>query len=283
VLLAGHIGRNELAEGIGRSVLDLPVGPDLTIMDVWTLRFAELASDLRLGRLAVHVAIDRDAPEPASAARTARPEVAIEVVRDAAEYRGTAGVVKDHTRDLGDDDRVLVAAAHSIQRERLSAFVPDLATSGDGLSIVGHGSSELAGVFVFRLGRLKDVPDAGFVDLKEQAIPDTLQADSLRVMRRPDGSSMPVRTLDEYIRALRVVHAGGQPSLAEESPFSETWRPCFSLVEPGADVAASAEIQDSVVLAGARVEAGAIVARSVVCPGAVVRRGACVVESVVSR
>ena len=83
------------------------------------------------------------------------------------EFRGTAGVVKDLTQDLGDGDLVLVATANQVQREPLGRVLRDLALGGEGVSLVPHGSSELAGVFLLRRDRLRDVPDVGFVDLND--------------------------------------------------------------------------------------------------------------------
>jgi len=93
-------------------------------------------------------------------------------------------------------------------------------------------------------------------------------------------------TRDEYVHALRVVHLEPDwrpDSNLREDPYAETWVPAFRIVEPGALVAPTADVQDSVVLAGGRVDEGAALARSVVCPGAAVRRGQCVVEEIVTQ
>lgn len=284
ILLAGRVGQNPLAEGIQRSALDLPVARGRRILDVWAERFAELSETEGFPGLVVRIAVDQDGAAPLLPAPSAEARVRFEVVRDAAEYRGTAGVVKDLTRDLDDADRILVASANQIQLEPLGAVVADLLAAGEGVSMVPRGASELAGAFLLRRERLRAVPDVGFVDLKEQAIPDAVGAGHLVVSRRPRGSSLPVRTLDEYVAALRWLHAPGGPaaSLAEpENPFAESWQPRFAIVEEGADVAESAVLQDTVVLAGGRVEPDAVVARAVVCPGGFVRRGETIVETVV--
>jgi len=95
---------------------------------------------------------------------------------------------------------------------------------------------------------------------------------------RPTG--LPVRTLSDYVDALRAVHGVD----ASESPeWVDEGEPVFSLVEPGAQVHPRATVHNSVVLAGARVDEGAVVVGSVVCPGAVVRRGAVVCDELVGR
>ncbi len=56
------------------------------------------------------------------------------------------------------------------------------------------------------------------------------------------------------------------------NPFDERWRPVFSIIEPGAQVAAGARLHDSVVLEGGVVGPGSEVVRSVVGRGGIVRR-----------
>jgi NDP-sugar pyrophosphorylase family protein len=55
-------------------------------------------------------------------------------------------------------------------------------------------------------------------------------------------------------------------------PLSEEWKSTFAIVEPGASVAPSARIHDSIILSGATVDAGAVVVRSVIGPGGIVRK-----------
>jgi hypothetical protein len=282
ILLAGSVARSPFGDGLKRSSLDLPVDDRRTVFDVWREHLERLAADLGLKSMDVLVAIDRESPAPREAA--AGRAVKIEVVRDSAEYRGTAGVARDLTRDFRGADRVLVATASQIQREPLGDVLRSLSEGDEAVSVVPHGESEHAGLFLLRCDRLRDVSEVGFVDLKEQAIPSARGRTTLSVCRRPRGSALPIRTREEYLRALRTCHADGpwrgvEP--ARESALAESWRPEFSIVEEGALVAPDAVLQDSVVLAGGRVERGAVVARSVVCPGGVVRAKKCVVDALV--
>lgn len=283
ILLAGQVGRNPFSDGVQRSTLDLPAYENRTVLKVWADQLEALAQALDLTRLRVLISVDQAGRLP-TVPETAGSRIQPEIVRDPGEYRGTAGVVKDLSRDFGQSDWLLVAAANQIHQEPLAEVFEALCEGGESVSIVPSGGSEIAGMFLLRCARLRDVPDVGFVDLKEQAIPSARGHTPLHVSRRPPGSTLPIRTLAEYVRALRVIHA---PAAADdvrvvtEDPYAETWKPVFSIVEPGAHVAQGAVLQDSVVLAGGRVEAGAAVARSVVCPTGVVRRGQCIVESMV--
>ena len=285
ILLAGRVGRNPFADGVARSVLDLPVDEERTVFDLWIQRLEQFATAYAVPSLRLLVAVDQNGTLPRVRPAVPGARVLAEVVRDPSEYRGTAGVVKDLTMPFDPQDRVLVSMANQIQREPLQEVFSALCGAPESVSVVPHAGGEVAGMFLLRCARLRDVPEVGFVDLKEQAIPAARGHPSLHVARRPEGSTLPVRTLEEYIRALRIVQVDASGSAdvgSSEDPFAETWKPIFSIVEPGAQVAPGAILHDSVVLSGARVEAEAAVARSVVCAGAVVRRGQCVLAAIVT-
>ena len=91
-------------------------------------------------------------------------------------------------------------------------------------------------------------------------------------MRRRRPTGLPVRTLEDYVQALRFHHRRRAGKPVSSDPLAEDFAPAFSLVEPGALVDPTARIHDSVVLAGGAVEAGAVLVRCLICPGAVVRR-----------
>jgi hypothetical protein len=288
ILLAGQVGRNPFADNIGRSILDLPIEAGRSVLDLWLERLRAFVGAEGLSRLEVVVSVDANGHLPTVREHLEEGpgvggHVVVEVVRDPSDYRGTAGVVRDLTKGYRDEDWILVGAANQVLREPLEDLFEALAARGESVSLSVSSGSDLAGLFLLRCARLRDVPDVGFVDLKEQAIPGGSRSHApLAAVRRPAGSTLPVRTLPEYIRALRVLHGEGRDGSAREDPFAETWKPVFSIAEEGAQVASGATLLDSVVLSGARVEAGAAVARSVVCPGGVVRSRACITESVVT-
>jgi hypothetical protein len=284
ILLAGQVGRSPLADGAGRSLLDLPVGDGRRLIDLWAEQLEECAAAHGIERIAVCISVDRGGRMPELITRAASSRVDFSLMRDPTEYRGTAGVVSDLTRGYDGEARVLVAAAHQVIREPLARVVGELARHDEAVSIVPHTGGELAGMFLLRCARLHDVAEVGFVDLKEQAIPGARGHGPLHAVHREPGASLPIRTLEEYIDALRAIHAvarGDGPRPAAD-PFAETWEPAFAIVEPGAQVGDGAFLQDSVVLDGAVVGRGAILARSLVCSGAVVPAGECVVDRIVT-
>jgi hypothetical protein len=83
---------------------------------------------------------------------------------------------------------------------------------------------------------------------------------------------LPIRSLSDYIGALRLYHRRKAGKPASTDPLGEDWAPAFAIVEDGAIVAPKAHVHDSVVLKGGVIEAGGAVVRCVVCPGGVVKQ-----------
>jgi ADP-glucose pyrophosphorylase len=99
------------------------------------------------------------------------------------------------------------------------------------------------------------------------------------VARAAHATGMRVRTLPQYIHALRDLTTGVFHETT--NPYAEEWTPTFRLVDPAARVDSSAIVHDSVVMNGASVGARAAIVRSVVCPGAVIKPGEKIFDSVV--
>jgi hypothetical protein len=137
-------------------------------------------------------------------------------------------------------------------------------------------------MMLIRCGCLELLPRVGFVDLKEQGLSLIARHCSVFVTELDDPAGLPIRTLSEYVRALRSHHhaLGGRGKMTD--PFGEDWDSAFGIVEDGARIGSGASVHDSVVLRGARVEDRAVVVRSVLCAGAIVRRGQTVVDRVIT-
>jgi hypothetical protein len=133
---------------------------------------------------------------------------------------------------------------------------------------------------------LREIAAEGFVDMKEQALPRIAGRFDVRVLNRSRPSGLPLRTLDDYVTALRYHHRRLRDDGVRETevadPLAENLAPAFALVEPGAEVDASARLHDAIVLSGGVVEAGAVLVRSVVCPGGVVRRERSIINQFVT-
>jgi NDP-sugar pyrophosphorylase family protein len=249
-------------------------------MDLWQAHGAIHVAYSRLDRLPVRVVTNGIAP-------AAKPEsfaVTISIERDRSELRGSGGVLRDIAQDYGDNDVIAVANANQILTESLSHLLTCLEASGSDVTLIAHEDGTPGGLMVARCGSLRTIPSVGFVDLKEQALPQLAKHASVKVVRRESPPSLPVRTASHYIAALRYYHRRSSSSAGrdEQPAFSEGWLSTFALSERGAFVDSTARLHDAVVLRGARVERGAVVARSVVCPGAVVGKDQVILDQLVS-
>lgn len=285
VLLAGSVRATRLREAIRRSMLDLPVGEGRTLLQYWQAQTSGLARAVGLKRLEVRVMVDREATEPAAPA--AQDGVILSVERDPLDFRGTGGVLKDLSKAYAPDDYILVANAHQLLLQDLTRLAMTVSAKGGDVTVTTHRDGSVSSLMLVRCGVLARVAEAGFVDMKEQGLPQIAKHHRVEVVDLERPSGMPIRTTADYISALRRHHrrasgtAGGVTEETVASPWAEDWAPTFSIAEEGASVGAGARVHDSVVLKGARVETGAVVVRSVVCPGAVVGRGVLVAEDLV--
>jgi N-acetylglucosaminyldiphosphoundecaprenol N-acetyl-beta-D-mannosaminyltransferase len=276
VLLGGSVRQTELATSIGRSVLDLPVDENGTLLNHWLSHVSELAQYAGVESLPVRVLVNRKAPEPSSAA--ARYSNIVSVERDSSEFRGTGGVLHDLAASYDDNDLILVANAGQLLMDPLSVIAAALDHKRADIALISHRDGTPSGVMLIRVKTLRGIKPVGFIDMKEQALPQIAQSFDVKVMhcRRPSG--LPIRSLEDYVAALRYFHRrkSGKPALND--PLAEDWQPSFAIVEEGAQVDSRAHVHDSVVLKGAMVEANASIVRCVVCPGGHVKSKATLVD-----
>jgi hypothetical protein len=279
ILLGGSVRSSALTECIGRSVLDLPLDSEGSIFNHWLHQASELARYAGLEKLPVRVMVNRNAPEPVSAA--AKYIGSFRVERDLSEYRGTGGVLRDLAADYADDDLVLVCNAAQILLDPLAAIATALHKKEGDVTIVSHNDGTPSGVQLITCKALREIPEVGFIDMKEQALPLIAQKYDVTVLhcRRP--TALPVREAKDYIRAMKHYHGRKSGKATAGDPLAEDWHPTFQIVEAGAVVDPRAHVHDSIVLKGGVVEAGAVVVRSIVCPGGVVKKDRPRVDQVV--
>jgi mannose-1-phosphate guanylyltransferase len=271
VLLAGAVRPMPLASATGRSILDLPLdGDGRTILRQWIEHTGALARVAGLPNLPIRAMVNGNSPDPIGAVAASH---LVRVERDFGEFRGTGGLLRDLARDYEDDDVILVANAFQLLIDPLADVARAMGRLGGEVGLVAHQDGTPSGVMLVTCKALRLISEAGYVDMKEQALPQIASRYDVTVLHRRRPTGLPVRTLSDYVTALRTYHRrrGGRPAITTD-PLAEDWRPTFSIVEEGAVVDPLASVNDSVVLRGGRVEAGAVVVRSVVCPRGVVRR-----------
>jgi N-acetylglucosaminyldiphosphoundecaprenol N-acetyl-beta-D-mannosaminyltransferase len=280
VLLGGSVRPTALGLATGRSVLDLPLDDDGSVFTGWLDQAAELAQALGLDDLPVRVMVNQKSPEPNSA--DPRHYGAFRVERDLSEYRGTGGVLHDLAKDYADDDLILVANAAQILMDPLPTIAAALERTGGDVTVVSHEDGTPSGIMLVACKTLRQISEDGYVDMKEQALPQIAARFDVRVLPRRRPTGLPIRTLEDYIQALRYHHRRKGGKKASIDPLAEDWNPTFSLIEGGAQVDPAARVHDSVVLKGAVVEAGAVLVRAIVCPEGVLRRDKTAVETFVT-
>jgi hypothetical protein len=285
VLLSGSVRANGWRSALGRSVLDLPLEPDRSLLAHWVRQAADLARVAGPGPLDVQVLVDRTnlAPEPGGVCAAAGAEslVRLRVERDPLEFRGTGGLLRDISLRYDEDDYLLVASGSQVLVDSLESAAFSLATRARDVALLAHDDGTPSGLMWIRCGCLKGVPDIGFVDMKEQALPQIARQHHVAVWTRPP-LGLPVRTPAEYLAAVRLYHLRKHDDARLGDPFAEDWRSTFMLVEEGAEVEHSAKVHDSVVLRGGRVRRKAVVVRSLVAPGGVAHRGQYAVDQFLS-
>lgn len=283
ILLAGAGRPTPFRAAIGRSVLDLPVRQDVRVLDEWAAAAAELSRRLGGGLLPVRLLLGSNAPAPDRPPASA-PGLDFRQEVDPFEYRGTAGVLSDLAREYGDDDYLLVAnAAQLLYRplhELAEALAAEVAAGNAGVGMVAPRDGTPISLFLVKCAALRNVPEVGFIDLKEQALRTISVTHRVRVVREGSVAGRSIWQPDAYVESLRRLHSGDP--LHAVDPLAEAQAPAFRIVEAGAEVDAKASLYDSVVLSGARLERRAVAVRSVICPGGRVRPGAVVVDRFVA-
>ena len=121
ILLGGSLRPTPLAKAVGRSTLDLPVEPDVSVLQLWRDQIVGLERMLGGRRLDVRLLLDSAAPVPTITA--ANGETRIEIGRDSEAYRGTAGILRDLALCYEDDDFLLVAGAGQVSGGQVWAWI----------------------------------------------------------------------------------------------------------------------------------------------------------------
>lgn len=284
VLLGGSVRQSEFRKTLGRSIFDLPVDAHgRTLLDVWCEQTASLARAVRWDDPQVRLMIDQHAPEPRAGQSPGGVRVRTQL--DPVELRGTGGILRDVSDEYADDEYLLVANAAQLLREPLIRSAAMLASSGGDVSVVAHDDGSPSGLALLRCGALRLIRSTGYIDFKEQVLPQVAASHCVKVRRLPSSSAaLPIRGLSDYIAALRARHADNHAVAGRRlgsDPLDEAWSALFAIAENPADIHPTAELYDSVVLRGGRVERNAVVVRSIVCRDAVVPAGVTVLNRVV--
>jgi exopolysaccharide biosynthesis WecB/TagA/CpsF family protein len=280
VLLGGSVRPGKLTAAIGRSILDLPLEDGKSILTHWREETRELRETIgEPEHLPLRVMVDRLAAQP----KCPPPcdDVSVLVERDLSPYRGTGGVLRDLSAEYGDDDVLLVANAAQALLIPLPELAISLAEMDSDVSLLCHADGTPCGLMLVKCRALRKIAASGYVDMKEQALPQIAKEYNVSHLYQTRATGLPVRNSDEYVTALQKRHRLSLGTPLPNDPFAEARRPTFAIIEQGARVDPGARILDAVVLKGAIVPAGALVVRSVVCPGGTLGSGETAIDSLV--
>lgn len=280
IVLGGQVRKTALSVAVNRAIMDLPIDTEKTVLDLWHDQFEGLAKTIGLPNLPVQIMTNKGSHHPTVSKQS--DCVTLEVKEDIADLRGTAGVLRDVIQDYDEANLVLVVNGAQIMCEPLTLIARDLAAQESDVALVSHEDGTPSGAALVRCGTLTKISPIGYVDLKEQALPKIARHHRVNVVTRDTASGIPIRTLADYIRVLRLHHQWQEGSERDDNVFAEDWQPTFGIVEPDAYVAPDARVHDSVVLRGGRVEDGAVLVQSVVCAGGTVRRNDMVTDQFVA-
>jgi hypothetical protein len=267
---------------IGRSILDMPVRPGQSVLGHWLQEVADLAASIPARRLPLRVILCRAAPIPTAPRGWDHARVPLRIERDNQDFRGTGGVLRDLAGQYQKDDYLLVASGAQVLVGNLTGLAHSLGRGPGDVALLAHAEGVPCGLMLVRCGALADIAPLGYVDFKEQALPQLAQHHRINVLRWSQAALLPIATASDYLTALgRYRHRDGSNGAARGlgafGPFVSR-----SIVEPQSHVEASAIVHDAVVLEGAHVGVRAVVARSIICEGATVGRGQVVINQVVT-
>lgn len=280
IVLYGSVRATPLSKRVSRSLLDLPLVSG-TIVAHHFANARACAKRFKLDDFEMRVLVDTESMPPAEISN--EDGVRYVVQQDASPIRGVAGVLSDATKDMGDDDYVIVSSGAQIYLEALDDLVHAMAKKEADIAFVSSSEGAPVGVWLIRCGVLKSVKPIGYVDLKEQSLDEWKLVHKVSVVERTRPYAHPTRSLMEYLSAIRAESAGfGSGSTIDEDPYREDWESTFSVIESEAQVAEGALLHDSIALNGSTVGKDAVLVRSVICPGAIVAPGARVCDMVVT-
>lgn len=276
VLLGGSVRPTRFHTAVGRMLLDLPYKSRRTLLDEWCDQTAGLAA--RRGEsIPLRVLGDKTSNGGGEPGMNGHAHnVSVRFDHDPSEWRGTGGVLRDIAAAYAPDDLLLVANAAQFLLRPLAELTAELEALGADLAVLAHRDGTPSTLMLVCCGCLNTLPELGFIDMKEQAIPLLAVAHDVRVVCVAAPVTLGLRTAQSYLAGLRELHA---PALGANG---EDWRSAFAIVEEGAAVDSGARLHDAVVLRGGRVGDGAVLVRSVVCAGGIVPRNAVIVDKLIT-
>lgn len=285
VMLAGGLRASPLRRQLGWPVLALPVTHEDTLLDLW---LEALHGTGGCDSITIVVSTDADAAalrrQLAELNGSAANVPDTRVIVEPAKWRGTAGIIRDVTAGSDESELVLVLEAGCLPPRSLTALLAPTRAGAIATVAVG-GRAEPAGAYALRSSVLRQVPDVGFFDIKEQLLPamyahgcgaGTVQITD-RVIRLHDRTGY-LQAVAHSFKQVSSNRCDTRPGRTQAARILG-----HPLIGPQVMIEPGAVVHDSVVLRGATIGPEAVVSGSIIDENVEVRAGEIVKDAIVRR
>ncbi len=275
VLLAGGLRPSPLVEEAGRSVLDLYLTSERSVLDCWIERLGELVPG-RAGAIPIRVVHDSVLPPPWPGNS---PHDGVVIEQEPSPLRGPAGIAKDLCVGYEAHQHIVLAEAARYPAGSLVPMLQDHIGMKADVTVASNPDGTPAGVYVIRCSALELVPALGFADLKEQWLRKAVDAGlNVMVHHLPRPGALELRTREQFLHAARVAN---NPFADVDSLTPAGNRPELRIICASAFVGPGTTIIDSIVMPGTVVGSNSLIVRSLLCPKTQIQAGTDIADAVV--
>lgn len=275
LILAGGLNPTPLQGLMGFPVAGLPVSRERTLLSAWLAVISESLGSKRGSTRLLCGTVPDEQWFIAELRRAATSDLGVEVRRDGRPHRGVCGLLADTAAECDLAEWVLVIELTTLPPRSLEPLL-GAATAGVSMVVGSSRDARPAGAILLRRELLKDVPKIGYLDLKEQFLPQ-LVARGHRI-EAAELADTAVRMTDRrnYLRSVRIWQS--ENDVAATAPNIAG----HSVVAAGVELAEGAFVLDSVILPGASIGPRCVVARSIVGPLIRLPEGSVLVDAVMA-
>ncbi len=275
IILAGGLEQTPLQQVMGFPSAGLPISRDRTLLSAWLEVIDRSLGETRAATLLLCGTASDEQWFLGELRRSTNPVSGVAVRRDDRPHRGVCGILADTVGACGLSGWLLVVELNTLPPRSL---LPLLESALESTSLVVGASDDErpAGAYLIRGDLLVGVPSRGYVDLKEQFLPQLVAKGHHIASARLAPTAVRLVDRRNYLRGIRVWQSENGAAPAADNVAGN------SLVCSGAEIAHDAFILDSVVLPGAVIGPRSVVARSVVGPMIRLPEGSVLVEAVMA-
>ena len=276
LFLAGGPIQPPLQRGMGFPVAGLPLDSSRTLLAAW-LDAVDLCVGERQSSTLLLCSSSADSEWfSAELRRAGRGSGSVEVRLDARPHRGVCGLIADTAAASPLAEWLLLVELNTLPPLSLSPLLQAVATDQVAMVVGVSRDDRPSGVYLLKANLLKDVPRVGYVDLKEQFLPQLVSRGCRIESAVLAETSVRLTDRRNYLRGIRIWQSERETVKAGPSVSGNSLL-CEGVVAPEGSF-----VLDSAILPGAMIGRGAVIARSVVGPLMHVPDGAVLVDAVLA-